>query len=152
MHPGFIAGHYAMNECISFLFVAHQQCFGNLNTCSFLLITQQPGYPSGWNFSKQQLVFDNELHSPIADTCTKLLTNFNHSKPMIAFNKVTNRCDILWGDACPSASLMTCVLHGISSSMKLFMTEFHLRLRQCWFPVLCAQSTPSFIGPNVFVG
>ena len=31
----------------------------------------------------------------IADT--KLLTNFNHSKPTIAFNKVTNRCDVLWG-------------------------------------------------------
>jgi len=101
MHPGFITGHYAMNECISFLFVARQQCFRDLNTSSFLLITQQPEYPSGRNFSKQQLVFDDGLHTPIADTRTKLLTNFNHSKPMIAFNKVTKRCDILWADACP---------------------------------------------------
>jgi len=111
MHSGFIAGHYAMNECVSFLFVVCQQCFRNLNTSSFLLITQQPGYPLGQNFSKHQLIFDDGLHGPIADTrtCTKLLTNFNHSKPTIAFNKVTNRCDILWGDACPWASLMTCV-------------------------------------------
>ena len=84
----------------------------------FLLITQQPGYPLDRNFSKHQLVFDDGLHAPIADTrtCTKLLTNFNHSRLMIAFSKVTNRCDILWGDACPWASLMTSVLHGISSS------------------------------------
>ena len=53
------------------------------------LITQHPGYPSGRNFLKLQLVFDDGLHAPIADT--KLLTNFNHSKPTIAFNKVTNR-------------------------------------------------------------
>jgi hypothetical protein len=65
----------------------------------FLLITQQPGYSSGRNFSKLQLVFDDGLHAPIADT--KLLTNFNHSKPTIAFNKVTNPCDVLWGGACP---------------------------------------------------
>jgi len=95
MHSGFIVGHYAMNECISFLFVPCQQCFRNLNTSSFLLITQQSAYPSGWNFSKQQLVFDNGLHAPIADRHTKLLTNFNHSKLMIAFNKVTNQCNIL---------------------------------------------------------
>jgi len=75
------------------------------------LINQQPGYPLGRNFSKHQLVFDDGLHAPIADTCTctKLLTNFNHSKPTIAFNTVTNHCDTLWGDACPWASLMTCV-------------------------------------------
>ena len=46
-------------------------------------------------FSKLQLVFDDGLHAPTADT--KILTNFNHSKPTIAFNKVTNRCDVLWG-------------------------------------------------------
>ena len=86
-----------------------------------ILITQQPGYQSGRNFSKLQLVFDDGLHAPIADT--KLLANFNHSKPTIAFNKVTNRCDVLWGGACPWASLMTWVLHGISSSTKLFMPE-----------------------------
>jgi len=101
----------------------------NLNTSSFLLITQQPGYPSGRNFSRQYLVFYDGLHPPIAHTRTKLLTNFNHSKPTIAFNKVRNRCDILWGDAYPWASLMTCVLHGISSSTELFMPEFYLRLR-----------------------
>ena len=126
-----LAGHYAMNECISFLFVVRQQCFRNLNTSSFLLITLQPGYPSGRNFSKQQVVFEDGLHAPIADTHTKLLTNFNHSQPTIAFNKVTNHCDSLWGDACLWASLMTCVLRGIFSSTKLFMPEFHLRLRQC---------------------
>ena len=81
--------------------------FQKFEHCRFLLITQQPGYPSGRNFSKQQLVFDR-LHAPMADTRTKL-TNFNYSKPMIAFNKVTNRCDIPWGDACPWASLMTCL-------------------------------------------
>ena len=36
------------------------------------------------HFSKLQLVFHDGLHAPIADT--KLLTNFNHSKPTIAFN------------------------------------------------------------------
>jgi len=83
----------------------------------------------GQNFSKQQLVFDDGLHAPIADTRTKLLTNFNNSKPTIAFNMVMKRCDILWGDACPWVSLMTYVLHDISSSTKLFMPEFHLRIQ-----------------------
>jgi len=113
------------------------------------------GYPSGQNFSKQQLVFDDGLHALIAETRTKLLTNFNHSKLMIAFNKVTNRCDILWGDVGPWVSLTTCVLHGISSSTKLFAgislassivliprivwviyTKFHWAQRFCWLGTL----------------
>jgi len=69
--------------------------FQKFETISFLLITQQPGYPSGRNCSKQQLVFDDGLHALIADIRTKLLTSFNHSKPTIAFNKDMNRCNIL---------------------------------------------------------
>jgi hypothetical protein len=79
---------------------------------------EKSGYPLGRKLSKQQVVFYYGRHAPIADTRTKLQTNFNHSKPTIAFKKATNRCDIIWGDACPWASMMTCVLQGISSSTK----------------------------------
>jgi hypothetical protein len=45
-------------------------------------------------FFEAAALFDDGLHAPIADTRTKLLTHLNHSKPTIAFNKVTNRDDI----------------------------------------------------------
>jgi glutathionyl-hydroquinone reductase len=89
------------------------------------------GYTLGRKVSKQQLAFDYGTQAAIADTRTKLQTNFNHSKQTFAFNQATNRYDIIWRDACPWASTMNCVLQGISSSTKLFMSEPHFRIRYC---------------------
>ena len=57
MAPSLVHGHYAMQKCITFILVACQECFTNLNTSIFLFIAPQLWYPSGSNFSILLFIF-----------------------------------------------------------------------------------------------